>query len=568
MTESTHTYTAALIGSPDVPLTVRGGRIGMSDANAPHVTGSIDIAVPSLTVLTALDPRADRRIRITAVSDLPGIVARPFDLSLRDRTTRLADAVVTLDLASDESLLDDYAQPVADDGAYSRQGSLRAIVDYVLGKAIPGASLAAFPALDVDASVYADAENYVPNGSGRNDLTGWTTNNSSLARLTGQTWLENVAQTGLRVTGSAGSPVSYIDYEVPEASDMRGRMVRFHARQRNGATALTGTTDANVLRITVFGSNDDAASYYPIGQSTAGPTGANAQRDHDFMAVIPDELTNMVIRLHHGVQIAAPVTWGDVIASEYTGDPSDKGYWDGDTPGTDGYAYIWMGPVGASASARAALIDRPPATLRWEAGESAMSYLASVVQPLERRLVCDETRTWTLRDENYEAPGSLAIRYGLNLIDGTDKLRRGDNWFDAALVEWKWEEADGTHTATDFYALTTPYTRLVKIELTTPYSGAGYAAYLVRRAQGRGREVTARIVADWRARAEQPVEITLDGAPIQTGRLSEIEFDLNSDELTITTRSVDTPPSAWVLIPTGSTWDDEPVGGSWTGEVV
>ena len=568
MTESTHTYTAALIGTPDVPLTVRGGRTSFDETRAPHVTASIVIAVPSLATLTSLDPRDNRRIRLTATSDLPGVTPRTFDLSLRDRTTRLAEAIVTLELSSDESLLEDYAPPADDIGAYARQHSAREIVDYVLAEAIPGASLAASPSTDADATVYADSVNFIANGSARDGLTGWTSNNSDLARVTGQTWLENAAHTGLRVTGSVGTPQSYIDYAVPDAASMRGRMIRFHAMQRNGTTTLTGVTDTNVLRMTVFGSSNEAVTYYPIGQTSPGSTAANAVTEHNLLALIPGDLTHMIIRLHHGVQIPAPTTWGDLIAAEYTGDPTDTGYYDGDSPSTAGYSYEWDESPGASTSTRTALIDRPPVALRWQAGQDALSYLASIVQPLGLRLVCDETRTWTLRDENFEADGALAIRYGLNLIDGTDTLRRDDTWCDAALVEWKWEDENGTRTATDFYALSVPYTRLRKVQLTTPYSGPGYAAYVVRRAQGRGREVTATIVADWRARAEQPVEISLDGAPIQTGRLSTLDYDLDNDELTISTRSVDTPPSAWVLIPIGSTWSDQPEGGSWTEEEI
>lgn len=208
--------------------------------------------------------------------------------------------------------------------------------------------------------------------------------------------------------------------------------------------------------------------------------------------------------------------------------------------------------------------------LIWRAGDDALGFLAPILQAAGLRLVCDELRRWTLRDESYKAAGVINTRYGINLHDASDTIDRDTGlWFDAAVTRHRWTDPAGEqHEAVDAYALTTPYTRLMLFEKTTPYPGPGFSEYAVRRAQGRGREVTATMLADWRANAEQRVIAVLDGAPIQTGVTQSVEFDITAGQMTFTTRSTDTPPSAWVLLPEGESWADSPVGESWTEEAI
>ncbi|WP_460776009.1 hypothetical protein [Microbacterium sp. GXF7504] len=194
----------------------------------------------------------------------------------------------------------------------------------------------------------------------------------------------------------------------------------------------------------------------------------------------------------------------------------------------------------------------------WKAGQSALNFLAPLVQAAGFRLVCDERRAWTLRDEDYIAPGVLSIRYAINMIDGTESISRDTGlWHDAAVTRYRWVNGAGeTLEQIDAYALTTPYSRLLLIEKDTPYPGAGFSAYAVRRAQYRGREVTATAVADWRVQPEMYAQIVLNGAPTQTGAIDSVTFDLDQDRMTVATRTVDTPPLAWVLGPDELVWDD------------
>ena len=201
-------------------------------------------------------------------------------------------------------------------------------------------------------------------------------------------------------------------------------------------------------------------------------------------------------------------------------------------------------------------------------GQSAMDFLRPLVQAGGLRLVCDELRGWTLRDSSYVTGGSLPIAEAQNALSGSETINRDDDdWFDAAVTVYTWKDRDGVEqTRTDAFALRTPYRRARTFEKKTPYPGRGFSSYAVRRAQRRGREGTASTVADWRAHAEMPVVLTLDGMPTQTGKTGRVEFDLDRDEMTVTTRTIDTPATAWLFLPAGEAWSDSPAGASWTGE--
>jgi hypothetical protein len=187
-------------------------------------------------------------------------------------------------------------------------------------------------------------------------------------------------------------------------------------------------------------------------------------------------------------------------------------------------------------------VDADSDALIWKAGDNGMQFLRPVLETSGYRLVCDEQRVWTLRDENYTAPGFLSLRVGVNLIDATEDIDRDAQlWFDAAVTRYKWTDAAGVaHEAVDGFAWTYPPTLVKTFDKAIPFQGYGFSEYVVRRAQGRGREVSATAVADWTATAEQAVEVVLPVTPLQAGRIISIAFDLDSDRMTVTTRTHDT----------------------------
>lgn len=546
MTISTHTYTAVLVGAPDVPLNVRGGRITLDSGRAPHVQGTLDIAYPSVSTLTALDPRLNARIRVTADAVFPTFSqSRTFNLGLRSRPTRHAEAVVSLDLASDEALLDDYRTGVDDRTPRTLETSLRAIVNHVLGKI--GAVLAAVPANDADMTAYWPLENLITNPRAA------TTTGFAEDHLGGAVTLSTEAipaMPGSSNTGSirglvSGSPATIIvlRYRV-RATPGTWYSARAGAAKSNGAAPLNA-----VLQLIWKNAALDTISA-ATGSVAALVGNTSSYRTVTGLAPAGTEYVDVALRFDGGTVAAGDAVngrnWMLVRGTEAVP------YFDGGSSLTN-YTLAWQGAADASTSVRTPLspLDaRDPESLVWKAGDSALEFLHPLVQSEGYRLVCDENRTWTLRSESYVAPGNLTFVNSLNLTDATDTLSREDNdWYDAQATIYEWDDPTGiTQTRVDYWALTPTPTKVNRVIVNAPYPGVGRSQYAVKRAQGRGRVVQAAKVADWTARAEQPVTVLLNAAPTQTGLTESVEFDFDTDEVSIATRTVDTLPGSIDLL--------------------
>lgn len=549
MTISTHVYTAVL--APSTPLSLQGGSISLDASRRPHVQGTLTIAVPSLAVLAGLDPRLSPAPRIVVDVDATfpwGTQSRTFNLTLRDRTVDLEAATVTLTVASDEALLSDYA-PLADDASpLNYQASLRGLVGYVLGKVIPGTVLAA--GADVAVPALADSSNLIRNPRVGTGTTDWQA-----------TWTSGGLTPLRQASGGPAYAPTYMAY-LSNSGVLTNNAEMFIAE---GAVSIT-TGKQYVLSVSLSG----AAGRQLIMDAVCFDSSGN------IVGFIPAITTTMVAgtwmravsapfeAYPNTARIRVRVRATQLAGSEYvnvtawrlceaTGDLIADGlYLDGDTADTTQYDYTWQSTAHASISNRKVKIDAAsPAALTWQAGQDAMSFLAPLVQAAGLRLVCDEQRVWTLRGENYDAGGAIEVRHAVNLIDGSEKIARDDrDWFDAAAAVYTWTDRSGVRRQrVDAYAAVVNYTLLRRFELTTPYPGPGFAAYAVRRAQGRGRAVTVTTVADWVAKAEQSFRAVLEGAPTQLGRTNVVTFNLDTDEMTITSRTVDTPAGAIDLLP-------------------
>lgn len=223
---------------------------------------------------------------------------------------------------------------------------------------------------------------------------------------------------------------------------------------------------------------------------------------------------------------------------------------DGATPDTAYYLYDWESGANSSPSTRKPVIERTPDLFTWKAGVSALAFLAPLIQAQGFRLVCDSQRRWTLRDEAYETPGSLTLRMPVNLIQASETISRDAGvWRDAHATRYRWTDPDGIQQErVDAYALTTPHTLLTLLDVNAVYPGPGRSEYIVRRAQGVGREVTVRAVSQWSADAEQPLQVGLEGAPTQVGKVQSVTFNLSDDTMTVTARTTDTPLGAINLL--------------------
>lgn len=538
MTDSTHSYRAWLIGAPDTELTLtkqNPGTFTFDSAQAPHVEGTLQIVMPDQATLVALDPRLRKRVRVDVMAVFAfGPQVRTFDLGIRERTVNHKAGTVTLALASDEAMATDWAHLTADIYPYALQNSVRALTNYALDLASPGASLAPggpdYPIHALIASV-----NVVRNPRAKTNLTDWSSS-ASISRATsggpaGCPTYVNVQ------SAAAGSLL--VNYSADGVPIVAGKLYRVSVYQNTNPGVKTAV-DALVM-------NAAGAILLDTGETPQTAPSGWVRRSIYFTA--PTGATKVQLRSFTTVSVAAGTSLNTTgwRVSEITPDELDTVYFDDTTPNTTEYAYTYSGET----STRTPLIDRAPDLLTWQGGVSALDFIAPILQMFGLRLVCDELRVWTLRSASYVAPGSLALRYGINLGDAEDILSREDSeWFDAATVRYRWTDPAGIqHERLDTFALVWPHTQVRVFERDTPFPGPGFAEYAVRRAQGRGRQVTVTTVADWRAMTDQPSEYTLPGAPVQVGMTSKITFDLALDEMTVTSRTIDTVLGAIDLLP-------------------
>lgn len=533
MTTSTHVYTAALIGAPDVPLSVKGGRLTLDEGRAPHVQGTLDIALPTESTLTALDPRAGARVRVVANATYPTFsTTRTFNMGLRSRPIQHRDATVTLALASDEALLDDYATLADDATPFTLSASLRAVINYVLGEVIPGASLTATPAGDANVTPYWAVTNLLRNPAVLTTVGNWAGGGGCTIAWSADTGTVGTVRATTTGTGGAVFAVNTTAYDIPATP---GTRYTFSVEGRNEGIVAPAERMFATLRFLDSNNVVIANTSSPVG---IAPTGAyqrvsvTAVAPANAAKIAPywtftSSTSGRVFRLTRGML--------------YQDDGFPVAPFSGSTAADANYGYAYQGTAGDSPSVRTPVVERDPSSLVWRAGQSALDFLLPLFQAAGYRLVCDESRAWTLRDADYYAAGSLTIRHGVNLVDGSETIDRDSRlWFDGQVTRYTWTDKNGVQQErTDAYALTGTPTLVNLVELAVPYPGPGRSQYAVTRAQGRGREVTVTAVADWRAAAEQPITVFLYGAPRQDGKTSQVEFNLDADEMTITTRTTD-----------------------------
>lgn len=568
---STHVYNAFLIGSPDVELSLRGGSITLDDTAAPHVQGGIEIAWPGHweivpdnlpvaygglvwvrddDVLAALDPRLTPRVRVEVDGQYPAFsVHREFDLGVRTRVPDQVSRVVQLGLASDEALLDDYAPLADDDTPFDLAASLRDVVDYVLGEAVPGASLAVSPANDADMTPYWSVTNLLLNPSAESSITNWSAagNCTIFHAAIGRTGPGSCGFTSAAAGDLAVSPMSLSGKT--GVTSGRSYVLDGYGQRGLSSAVPAGTTIRAVIRWV------DANGATPwadvLGNAVVMGTGAWSTRTIALGEAPAGAVAMFPFFRVTGATAAGQIGYiEDAMVHEGT---RSIPFFHPTHAVTPGYTVAWSNVANASTSTRTPIVARDPESLTWRAGDTGIEFLQPLVQAAGFRLVCDETRTWTLRDESYLAPGSLNIKYGVNLIEGSDAIRRDDGvWFDARVTRYRWTDRDGIQReAVDAFTLIDPPTRVDRIEVNAPYPGPGRSEYAVRRAQGRGREVDASAVARWTEHAEQSITVELDGAEIQYGKTSRVTFTLGPgdarDRVVVTTRTTDIDPDAWLL---------------------
>lgn len=487
------------------------------------------IPPPRPAELRDIDPRQAPRVLITATRiDAFGITqSRELNLVLRDRSVGQSDGTIQLGLASDETLVDDYA-PLVDDYVPLSLTTLEDIVEHVLESALGSVDFE-YPTSRPMVAAWS-AQNMLPNPTARNNVGGWTAGAGTAA----PEWSGGIGANGEPgyATLTHTAPVGYAVISESEpwtVGAAPGRRYAFTASLRSAHTMD--------VRIGVQFRNDAGAV---LGTSVPDWMPANTPWiPHAFVSdPAPGGTTRVTPIIEWTGSAPSRVLHVDrALLDESEFVPT---YFDGSTVDTATYGFAWSKDADASPSRRTLLVNAPsPDALTWRAGTGGVRFLAPLVQAAGYRLICTEDRKWHLRDADWITAGEARIAYAENMIDGSDAISRDADWFDAAIVRYRWMTDGIQQQRTDTFALD-GYTLVRQLEINAPYPGPGRAEYEVRRAQGRGREVTARAVADWTTAADMPATVVLNGALPQQGSVRSVTFDLSSDEMTITTRTTDT----------------------------
>lgn len=547
MTVSAPVYSAFVPGLPDVPVTMRedAGGITLNSSRAPHVQGSIMLTMPDAGLIDDLDSRENRRL----VVDIDG---RQFDLGIRRVRPARRDATVSVDVASDEALLADYCPLVDDRAPRALETSLRAVVDYVLSKI--GAQLEA-GALDADVTAFWALTNLIINPSIANATTGYSAGLGSSAIDFSTAIGGFVGPSALRWTAS-GSSVARVNAAAVRVNP--GTIYSASAYVQPGA----GTVPVR-LGVRFF---DGAGSAIKTLVSEQTPIAAGAWSRAVLTGfAVPDGAATAVVFVDNMEGAAGRNTYADGFM--FVASVEQVPYFDGSNAPA-GYVTAWDETQHLSTSTRTPILERAPESTVWSAGRSGMEFLAPLIQSFGFRLVCDEQRLWTLRDENHREAGDQTFRTAANLHDADEEISRdSDDWYDGAVFVYRWTTAGVEQVVEDSYAVPGA-TKIIRREIDSPYPGPGRAEYAVRRAQGKGRTVMASRQALWDEKCEQTFSALLDGTPIQVGIAEVVEFDIAENTVTTTSRTTTIPAPAWMLIPAGESWLDSPVGESWIGEVI
>ncbi|WP_457100311.1 hypothetical protein [Microbacterium sp. P5_E9] len=563
--------------------TVAGGELVLDALAIPYGGANIDIPRTEDLGLDDMDPRQDVRVIVTAGDEVAGST-RTFNLGLRSRDIGDNGRSVSLVLATDEALLQDYAALVVDNGATGLYASLRSINNYVLSKI--GASLAPEGG-DADVRPLVDGVNLQPNGGFRADTAGWLGwNATALVRIAG---------------GPPGVPVSYFGRTTFGTTALTGGI--FNIGGENTApppsTAVVVTpgksytsevwlrssvtkTITPAIEWAVGGSG--ASSGTPVtlqpnvwtkvrvvGTAPAGATRAGCYwyttttwangNTYDIAAHRFSETPVATLLPAPDPDRPSPTPWD--VSEPMVLDPQFD-WFDGDSTDTALYAYDWNGTPNQSSSKRTALVTRPPEALVWLPGVTAWDFLEPLNTPAGFRLFCDEKRVWRLvKPGEYSLPGVITTA-GFNTVDGGDTISRedADIFCTGVVVIYRWKDATTLAEKVAYDSAGTP-SKVFVVEYERPYPGPGAAAAILARRSGTGRTQNVVALPNWATTPGMEASITLPVAGQTRGKIALVRFSLGDDGLMeLGTRGlIDVPPGSWDAGNEVTTWDN--VAGTW-----
>jgi hypothetical protein len=526
-------------------LTIKSvtGSVSLNAGRVPYAMATVEAALTDPDDIETLDPRDTLRGLLTGGDDYTG-ASRVFNLGLRSRTVNHANRTVSLELASDEAQLIDYAPLTTDNGARTHEASLRAVCNYVLGKI--GASLAAGTA-DANVTAAWNVTNLLVNPSFEVDASGWVQGGNGQSVVT-STNVAAAQGTRYLVYRSVNPGAAFLNYGTNIRVDP-GRVYTFTTYQNPETTARPcgvmirfKDADGNTIRDNTSTMTSIPGDTWTRVSHTIGiPPGVAQVSLH----VRQDATAS---NQAHRVDGAMFYQGNEVIP-----------YFDGAKSADSLYAYVWDNAANASTSQRIPVVDRTPEMFEWTPGVSAWEFLAPITTSAGLKLFCDENRVWRLVDPAAYSVSGLLTMSAFNTYEGTDTIDRAnaDSFCTGVVVKYRWIDNTGVQReATDSAGVPG---KVLVWEFDRPYPGPGAAAAILARRVGAGRVQDVTALADWSATPGMEARISLPSTIDQQGTLSAVTWDLETGYMDAETSNLlDAPPDSWLGFDPAPNWADIP----------
>lgn len=500
--------TATVFTPTATELKLSDGTLTLDSTRYPYAEARVTVPMPSPALLEVLKPGT--RVQLDASAQ----GAIQANLHLVSREASEDGKELRLNLASDEALLEAWAPLRDDDTPRNYESSLRSIVNYVLGKVSPGASLQSGTTNNANLTAYWPITNLMVNpsvvGSSLGYQAGPNTSSATFSTAYGyvgsssMAWVSDSAATALLHCRSFRVQPGRTYVMSAYATTGLDRRVRMMARFRDD--------DGNVLM----------DKYGPL--VTASGLG-NWDRV-TYIVTVPKGASNLSFNIGLVANVAGQTTYADAFMF-YEGDELVP-YFDGYTT-PSGYVTQWQDVANASASERIPLVERPRELFTWTAGQSAWDFLENLTSAAGLRLFCDEKRRWFLVDPaSYRAPGTRISARADNTVEATDTMDALDEetGVTGVIARFSWvDRATGEDRTRDDYAGTNGKVKLLEFE--RPYS-AGVAAAHLKKVKGVNRRQDVVIGIDYGARPSTEIQIDLPSTEPQIGTLTRVQFELTT----------------------------------------
>jgi len=327
----------SVAGVIDAPVAPEGGRFSLDAGRVPYAQAEVTLPMTDLSVVEALDPRRELRGLLWLALN-SGDPQRSGDLSVQSRRVSHDGRTITIGLASDEAILQQYTPLTVDDTPLTFQSSLRSICNYVLS------------------TVITIRRNLLNNPAVRTAITGWGTRqgggSTSIARTTNANTPADVVGNGVaRMTLTADAPWWRI-YQTTNVPIIAGRVYTLSAWVRG-----TAATNGQFVIGWRNAANSTVAESVVSGLSIA--SGTSQWRRYSVTGVAPAGATQAMLQFGRTTGDVGDIFDMTGALFEQTSVLAD--YFDGDSPNLDGVGTLWVGAANASPSRMVPRLRASPA---------------------------------------------------------------------------------------------------------------------------------------------------------------------------------------------------------------